>query len=551
MRWLGLDWDEGPDVGGPHGPYFQTQRLELYREQATRLIRDGHAYRCYCSKDDLQRAREAFASTGTKDQFRYPGTCRDKPDEPNRPHVVRFRSRRPESRPSRIWCADESRFPTARSRTSCCSEPTASPTIGAVVDDVTMDVNLIARGDDHIVNTPPQLLLYDALKYPRPTIAHLPMILAPNGEKLSKRHAAVSVLDYREQGYLPDAVLNYLARLGWSHGDQEVFSRSELIAKFNWQSVGKTAGKYDAKKFSFVQAEHLRAVPDAELAEQVVPFLRRRGVETDARDERLLGASIHSRARARSSARGCGRLLPARAAVHGSGAHQGAHSRGRPVLRALADEIRAIEPFEALALKHARRPGSSGPTFRSRTWRSLRGRSRAARGAGLFEVMFVLDPAHSLASSGPPFSPGRTLSSPDRVRPTWNPPHEHETRRSRFPSSPSAFFLETWQRMDEEAPSDRGSTKSGKGYDFRPLLVLASGRVPHADGVLGGARSLADAIVLGPRRLPDARGGSIFNFSSSRGGPGGASSATWFCRRWCCSPCASASRLRPQLRRSA
>src|SRR5699024_2463087 len=142
-----------------------------------------------------------------------------------------------------------------------------------VVDDHEMGITLVARGDDHMINTTPQILLYQALGAHVPDFAHIPMVLGPNGQKLSKRHAAVGVLEYRAMGYLSDAVINYLVRLGWSHGDQEIFSRQELIEKFDWEHVGSQAGQYDVKKLTHVQAEHLRATPDERLCALVLPFL--------------------------------------------------------------------------------------------------------------------------------------------------------------------------------------------------------------------------------------------------------------------------------------
>jgi len=156
---------------------------------------------------------------------------------------------------------------------------------GAVVDDASMGITLVARGRDHMVNTPPQIMIYEALGRAAPAFAHLPMMLAPNGEKLSKRHGAVSVTEYRDQGYSPRAVLNYLARFGWSHGDQEVFSLDELVAAFDWEHCNKSDGKFDAKKFLAVNAEHLkspRLVPDADYAERTAPFVKARGLDADA-----------------------------------------------------------------------------------------------------------------------------------------------------------------------------------------------------------------------------------------------------------------------------
>lgn len=292
LRWLQLDWDEGPEISGPNGPYFQSERLDLYREFSEKLIQQGHAYRCYCTKEDLAKAREKHKATGSRDAFRYPGTCRDRKNQPDRPFVVRFRA--PQSG-STQW-VDLVKGPIEIQHETLQDvvllRPNGLPlyNLGAAVDDITMGITLIARGDDHMINTAPQLLLFKALGYTPPMLAHLPMILAPNGDKLSKRHASVAVLDYRDKGYLPDGVLNYLVRLGWSHGDQEIFTRNELVEKFDWEHVGKTAGKFDSKKFLSVQASHLRMRDNQEVGQDVIPFLTRRGLRVNPSDPRLVQA---------------------------------------------------------------------------------------------------------------------------------------------------------------------------------------------------------------------------------------------------------------------
>lgn len=289
MQWLRLTWDEGPICGGPHGPYFQTERLDTYKRVAGELIAKRLAYRCYCTKEDLDVTRKAHAATGIKDAFRYPGTCRDRIDEPDRQHVVRFRA--PESGVTGWDDLVKGRIevPNSAQQDFVLIRGNGIPlyNFGAVVDDMLMGVTLVARGDDHVVNTPPQIMIYQALGNQLPQLAHLPMIQAPNGEKLSKRHAAVAVLDYRDNGYLPDGVLNYLARLGWSHGDQEIFTRAELIDLFSWEHVGHNAGKYDVKKFTHVQASHLRMLTDEQLGQQSLPFLAKRGLIVEPNDRRL------------------------------------------------------------------------------------------------------------------------------------------------------------------------------------------------------------------------------------------------------------------------
>lgn len=296
MRWLGLDWDEGPDANGPrgpHGPYRQTERLALYREFADKLIAAGAAYHCTCSADDLARARaEHKARTGNEHGFRYPGTCRERGHAATPTSVVRLRVPTTGTLAWDDLVKGRLEFACAEMQDAVLLRQNGLPlyNLGAAVDDITMAISLVARGDDHVVNTPQQILIYQALGVPLPTFAHLPMILSPTGEKLSKRHAAVNVLEYRDQGFLPDAMLNYLARLGWSHGDQEIFTREELIRDFDWAHVGQTGAKYDLKKLQHVQAEHLRRRPAAEIAELARPFLATRGVVVEAGDPRLTPA---------------------------------------------------------------------------------------------------------------------------------------------------------------------------------------------------------------------------------------------------------------------
>lgn len=284
LRWLGLDWDEGPEVGGAHGPYTQMERLPLYKEYAEKLIAAGKAYRCYCTKEQLDAQRAALKARDPKAQFRYPGTCRNRHDEPGLPFVIRLKV--PETGIVRYvdQVFGEVVTPNAAQQDFVLLRSDSVPlyNFGAVVDDATMGITLVARGRDHMVNTPPQIMIYDALGRPAPTFAHLPMMLAPSGEKLSKRHGAVSATEYREQGYSPRAVLNYLARFGWSHGDQEVFSLDELVAAFDWEHCNRSDGKFDAKKFLAINHEHLktpRLTGDREYAERTLPFLRARGLD--------------------------------------------------------------------------------------------------------------------------------------------------------------------------------------------------------------------------------------------------------------------------------
>jgi len=284
MKWLGLDWDEGPEVGGKYGPYTQMERLGSYKEHAEKLIREKKAYRCYCTKQELDAQREALKKKDPKAQFRYPGTCRDRTDEPDLPFVIRFMMPTTGSVTYTDKVFGKVTTPNADQQDFVLIRKDGVPlyNLGAVVDDMLMEITLVARGRDHMVNTPLQIMLYEAFGARIPDFAHLPMMLAPNGEKLSKRHGAVAALEYRDQGYSPNAVLNYLVRFGWSHGDQEVFSRGELIDAFGWDACGKGDGKFDAKKFLAINHSHLkeeRLTPVDEYATRLEPFLEKRGLK--------------------------------------------------------------------------------------------------------------------------------------------------------------------------------------------------------------------------------------------------------------------------------
>jgi glutamyl-tRNA synthetase len=290
LKWLGLDWDEGPSevVGGPdkgdHGPYTQMQRLRLYAEWADKLIRAGKAYRCYCTKAELDAQREALKKQDPTAGFKYPGTCRDRSDEPDMPYVVRFKTERSGSVEYVDKVFGQIVTPNLELQDFVLLRSDGVPlyNFGAVVDDITMGVTLVARGRDHMINTPPQILLYRAFGAAVPEFAHLPMMLAVTGEKLSKRHGAVSVTEYRDNGYSPDAVLDYLARFGWSSGEHEVrLSRDELVAAFDWAQCGRGDGKFDPKKFLAIDHDHLKSphlTPDDIYAQRTLPFLHARGL---------------------------------------------------------------------------------------------------------------------------------------------------------------------------------------------------------------------------------------------------------------------------------
>ena len=278
MRWLGMDWDEGPGVGGPHEPYFQTQRLGLYKQYAEKLIAEKKAYACYCTKEELDVLRKD--AEARKVQFKYPGTCREKPYDPSKRHVIRFRM--PET--GATTYQDLVKGPittphdTLQDEVILRGDGVPLYNFGALIDDLTMGITLVARGDDHVNNTARQILMYEGLGAPVPTFAHLPMILGSDKARLSKRHGATSVTAYRDMGFLPGAVVNYLVRLGWSHGDQEIFTLDELVKYFDWKEVGDTAGVFNPEKMVWVNHQWLKALPVEELARRALPYFQAAGL---------------------------------------------------------------------------------------------------------------------------------------------------------------------------------------------------------------------------------------------------------------------------------
>jgi glutamyl-tRNA synthetase len=300
MRWLGLDWDEGPEVGGPYGPYFQMQRLALYAEHANRLVREGKAYRCYATREEIDALRAKLPEK-KRDGFVYPHLWRDKTEAdwiPGAPYVIRFKTPLTGTTEfvDKVFGSIKTANASIEDFVIMRSDGVPLYNFGAVVDDVTMDITLVARGSDHIINTPKQILLYQAVGGAVPEFAHLPMMLSPAGRKLSKRvgdeqGVDVPVEKYQQNGWLPDALLNYIARFGWSAGDQEIFTRDELIEKFDWAHCGTGDGRYDKKKALWVSGEHLKRLTDEDFAAKVHPFLAGAGVTVAADDPRLLPAA--------------------------------------------------------------------------------------------------------------------------------------------------------------------------------------------------------------------------------------------------------------------
>jgi glutamyl-tRNA synthetase len=265
MGWLGLDWDEGP--------YRQSERLGIYQEYIKQLVEQGAAYYCNCPPQDLEARRQAALARGEKP--RYDGHCRDLNLAPGPDTAVRFKTHRTGVTHWQDAIKGAIAFDNQELDDLVLQRADGIPTynFAVVVDDITMGVTQIIRGEDHIPNTPRQLLIYEALGVAPPLFAHMPLMLGKDRAKLSKRHGAVSVTAYREQGYLPQALLNYLARLGWSHGDQEIFSREELVKYFTLEHVTKSPGVFDEEKLQWLNSHYFKEMPPAELALLLTPFL--------------------------------------------------------------------------------------------------------------------------------------------------------------------------------------------------------------------------------------------------------------------------------------
>ena len=292
MRWLGLDADEGP--------YYQTRRMERYREVLAEMLQAGTAYRCYCTRQELDALREQ--QIARKEKPRYTGICRERTEpRPGIEPVVRFRNPLGGAVVVQDLVHGPVTFQNAELDDLIIARSDGTPTynFSVVVDDRDMRITHVIRGDDHLNNTPRQMNMLQALGAPLPIYAHVPMILGPDGAKLSKRHGAVSVLQYEEDGYIPDALLNYLVRLGWSHGDQEFFTRQEMIGAFDIHDVNKAASAFNPEKLLWLNQQHMMRADPATLVPYLREQLRRIGV--DSGDQRLLeGVIIAQRERAKT-----------------------------------------------------------------------------------------------------------------------------------------------------------------------------------------------------------------------------------------------------------
>ena len=293
LTWLGMDWDEGP--------YYQMERMDMYREQMQKLLASGHAYKCYCTPEELEEKKKLAIKEGRKPA--YDRTCRDltPTDHGDKPFVVRFKTpitgtisfddlvRGPISFQCEelddlvIWRTDDT--------------PTYNFTV--VIDDALMNITHIIRGDDHINNTPRQIVIYEALGYPIPRFAHVPLIHGKDKARLSKRHGATNLIDYKDQGFHPEAFMNYLARLGWAYGDQEIFSHQEMMDLFDLPNVGKSPSIFDMDKLTWLNGHYMKTLPESLVAERLIPFIKNLGVDVEP-GEKLTAVVTNLKERART-----------------------------------------------------------------------------------------------------------------------------------------------------------------------------------------------------------------------------------------------------------
>ncbi len=273
MEWLGLDWDEGP--------FRQSDRLHIYKDLAEKLMSSGHAYRCYVTPEELEEKRKEARERG--EVFHYKREWADRNAGPDKPFAIRLLTPDDGTIEVRDILRGKVVFDAGEIDDFIILKTDGFPTynFAVVADDALMGITHVIRGDDHLINTPRQVLIYEGLSLEVPELAHVSMILGPDGKRLSKRHGATSVVEYRKEGYLPDALVNYLTRLGWSYGDQEIFSTGELIEKFTLDSVGKSAAVFNPEKLDWLNGWYIRNKPPEEIAKLVLPILLDKGIKAE------------------------------------------------------------------------------------------------------------------------------------------------------------------------------------------------------------------------------------------------------------------------------
>lgn len=411
LRWLGLDWDEGPKVGGDYGPYVQSQRIDLYRKAAEELVASGHAYRCYCSPERLAAVREARQRR--KEPLQYDRHCRNLTEEARaayeregRPSVVRLKVPLEGATTFHDRIRGKVTFDNSVLDDLVLLKSDGYPTyhLANVVDDHLMKITHVLRADEWISSTPRHILLYRAFSWEPPQFAHLPMILSPEGGKLSKRHGAVSVLEYRDRGYLPEAVFNFLALLGWSPGDdREKMSVGEIVSAFSLDRVSPKGAVFDERKLEWLNGQYIYDLSAEDLWARVAPLWKGAGFiedgEREAERERLLSilGLLKERTRKLTDFVEAARYFfedPSEYEEKGRKKHWKGPDVGDR-LKALRDRLEALDGFDQEHIEAAVRGLAEERGISAAKWihparLAISGRSF---GPGLFEIMEVLGKA--------------------------------------------------------------------------------------------------------------------------------------------------------------
>ena len=344
MRWAGLDWDEGP--------HRQSDRLDLYRQKALELFERGQAYWCVCRPEELEARRKEAQAKG--EPLKYDGRCRERGlTAPTEPAALRFRSPQEGQTVVEDLTKGTIVFENTVLDDLIILRSNGYPTynLSVVIDDALMEITHVIRGDDHVNNTPRQVPLFEALEYPVPKFAHLPMILGSDKSRLSKRHGATSVLAYQEMGYLSQALVNYLVRLGWSHGDQEIFSIQEMIEKFSFDHVQSSAAVFNPEKLQWLNAEYIKQGEPRHIAELLLPFLEKQGYDRDGLVQPQGGIEAvvpHLRERAKTLVEMVDWTLPyimEPVAMDEAAAEKFLTPAIAPSLNKFAERVKTVDPF--------------------------------------------------------------------------------------------------------------------------------------------------------------------------------------------------------------
>jgi glutamyl-tRNA synthetase len=393
LEWLGIDWDEGP--------YYQTRRFDVYRDYTRKLLDTSRAYYCTCPPERLEEMRQKAMATGGKPK--YDGTCRNRGLGPGAGAAVRFKAPLAGTTVLDDVVKGSIVFQNEELDDFIICRSDGSPTynFAVVVDDITMGVTTIIRGDDHVMNTPKQIQLYNAMGSALPVFGHVPMVLGKDRTRLSKRHGATSVTAYRDMGFLPEAMINYLVRLGWSRGDQEFFTRQELMEVFNLEAIGRAAGIFDSEKLLALNADHIRATPPPQLVAPLAPFMRAQGVEiaADGRTEKAI-ATLSARSKTlKEMAEQALFYFQDDIAYETAAAKKFLTAEALPALKALIAKLEVLEEYTEHSLEEAFRAvmAETGLTLGKIAQPVRVALSGRAASPGIFEITAVIGKEKTLA----------------------------------------------------------------------------------------------------------------------------------------------------------